>query len=767
MKTTIRLAWLEINTLFYSPIAWLLSTVFLFQCGLIYTNLIQNLLLNQGLGGIYLQYLDFSTEQTFAGRLGLFVDIQSKIYLYLPLLTMGLISREVNSGTIKLLYSSPIKVSQIVLGKFFAMVGYSLLLIGILAIFAVTGLYNIKSADAGMIFSGLLGIFLLLCAYSAIGLFMSCLTSYQIVAAISTLVVFAVLNYIGNIGQDIDFVRDLTYFLSLAGRTRHMLAGMISSKDVLYFVLIVTLFLLFSWIKLQSGRESRSPLRTTARYLGVFIGVLLLGYISRMPALIGYLDATADKRQTLTPPTQQVLKDIGNDPLVVTSFVNLLDQRYYYGKPDQRNMDMDRWEGYIRFKPNISFKYVYYYDEPLDENNPMSRSYPGKSVKEVAQSYASSYKVSLNDYKSPEEMRRIIDLRPEQNRYVMQLNFRNKTTFLRLFNDAMVFPSETETTAALKRMTQKVPRIAFLQGEYERSTSKLGPVDYGFISNNIVYRNSLVNQGFDAVDVLPASQDLPTDIAALVIGDPRSDFSPAVLQKIQQYIADGGNLLIAGEPGKQNVLNPLLQPLGVKLLDGMLLQNTKDYPKNMVTPLLTTMAKDLTKELETAFGDSIGVSMPGVCGLSYTNNGSFSIQPLLMTNPDDTWLRKGEVVLDSADLVYSAANGDDRTAVPTALALTRKVNGKEQRIIVTGDADFLTPAALSRQPNVNFGFNNELLRFFTYGQFPIDASRPAPRDNRIRLTLSGMSGMKFVFLGILPGILLIFSAIFLIRRKRK
>src|SRR5579872_6555115 len=243
MKTTWRIAKLELNTLFYSPIAWFLSIVFLFQCGLAYIERIDHVLTNQNLGGQYLQYINFSTANVFGPPAGMFMFILSKVYLYLPLITMGLISREVSSGTIKLLYSSPVKVSQVVYGKFVAMMGYNLLLVLILAIFGITGIINIQHADSGLIFSGLLGIYLLLCAYAAIGLFMSCLTSYQVVAAISTLVVFAMLDYVRTLWQGVDFVRNLTYFLSISGRTSHMLAGLIETKDILYFLIVVIMFL--------------------------------------------------------------------------------------------------------------------------------------------------------------------------------------------------------------------------------------------------------------------------------------------------------------------------------------------------------------------------------------------------------------------------------------------------------------------------------------------------------------------------------------------
>lgn len=766
MNTTFRIAKLELNTLFYSPIAWFLSIVFIFQCGLAYTNVLQNYLTFQEHGGEQIKFLYFLTNTTFGYQGGLYGNVLTKIYLYLPLLTMGLISREISSGTIKLLYSSPVKVKEIVFGKFAAMMVYNLLLILILLVFVFCGMANIQSADPGFLFPPLVGIYLLLCTYAAIGLFMSSLTSYQVVAAISTLVIFAVLAYVGSVWQDVDFVRDLTYFLAVNGRAEHMLYGIISSKDVLYFVIIIVMFLAFTVLKLKSGRESKSPLQVAGAYALIFFTALIAGYLSSIPGYIGYIDATSGKYQTITATTQKVLKELGDEPLEITSYINLLDGLYYTGKPDQRNRDKDRWERYLRFKPNIKFNYVYYYDMPAPEQN-LAEQYPGKTIKEIAEQIAASQKTSLGNFLTPDEIRKVIDLGPEKNRYVMQLKYKGKQTFLRLFEDQEVFPSETEVSAALKRLMVPLPKIVFLQGQYERSKDKLGDKDYGIQTSLIKNRTALVNQGFDTDTINLRDKEVPENISALVIADPRTAFSGAVLKKIQQYIADGGNLLIAGEPGKQDVLNPILQPLGVTMMQGMLVQKSKDFGPDLIRALLSPKAANLSKDLQSDFKDSIGVSMPGAVGLAISASSPFKIEALLQTDEKVSWIKKAKLVLDSATVEYSKAEGDLQVSVPTMLSLTRNINGKEQRIVVSGDADFLSSAELKRWGTANRDFNTPLMGWFTYGQFPIDTSRPGSKDNRLNLNYAGITTLKVGLMGVLPGLVLAFATIFLIRRKRK
>src|SRR5689334_21558985 len=125
MNILLKVAKAELKTLFYSPIAWFLLIIFFIQAGIIYFGQLDPIARMQG-SGVELSYS--LTNAIFYGNRGVFNSVVQNIYLYLPLLTMGLISREMCSGTIRLLYSSPINVSSIVLGKFLAIMVLSLLL---------------------------------------------------------------------------------------------------------------------------------------------------------------------------------------------------------------------------------------------------------------------------------------------------------------------------------------------------------------------------------------------------------------------------------------------------------------------------------------------------------------------------------------------------------------------------------------------------------------------------------------------------------------
>lgn len=770
-----KIAKTELRNLFYSPVAWFLTIAFMVQCGVYYVYPLYGLanwqdVVSRNNPG----FTDFGISMTgalFLGQDGIFSSALQNLYLFVPLLTMGLISREVNSGTIKLLFSSPIRTRDIVLGKYLAIMIYNMLLVGIIGVFMLVGALNIHSVDYGVLLSAVLGFYLLVCTYTAIGLFMSSLTNYQIVSAIGSFIIIFVLGHISGLWQKYDFVRDLTYFLSISGRTIKMLKGLITTKDVIYFVMIVYMFVTFTLIKMKAGRESRPWWAQVSRYAVVFISVLVIGYISSLPAFIGYWDTTYGKTNTLHPNTQAVLKELGNEPMEITLYTNLLGAGVTRGLPENRNDYLwNLWEPYLRFKPDIKFNYVYYYDTD-DNDSTLYKTWGNKSLPEIASQMAEGHQVNVRDFLVPAEVRKMINLQPEGYRLVMQLKYKGKTTFLRTFDDANFWPEEQQVAASLKRLLPgSMPKNIFLTGNLERSIYKKGEREYSLHAVAKENRESLINLGFDSDSLCVETQEIPSDIATLVLADPKTALSATAVEKINRYINNGGNMLIFGEPGKQQMLNPVLKQLGVQLMDGTLIEVSKDEMPHMVKPALTSagtyLAEDPTlmalREMGTD-GKGLGILMPGVTGITFGDSSAFKAAPLLLTVPGRAWLKAGTVVTDSTAPVFNPQDGDTRQpSYATAVALTRMVKGKEQRIAVSADADFMSNL---RQGGGFLG--RDLYAWMVYGAFPIYTPKPKPVDTRLTITAATATMEKYLFVWVLPGLVLLGGTILLVRRKRQ
>ncbi|MHA4807344.1 Gldg family protein [Flavitalea flava] len=759
MKTIFRIARLELSTLFYSPVAWLVLIIFVFQSGLAFTDILHVWQLNFKMGWVNSEF----TSRVFSGQRGFLPGVQNTLYLYIPLLTMGLISRELSSGSIKLLLSSPVKISAIVLGKLLAMMTYSLLLVMLLLPFVVAGHFSIASMDLGLVFSGIIGIYLLICAYSAIGLYMSSLTSYQVVAAISTLVVLAALNFIGNIWQDVPIVKDAAYWLSISGRSDQMISGLISSKGVLYFILVIVLFTGLTILKLKGARESLSNLIKAGRY-ALFVGlVLLLGYFTSRPLFTGYLDMTATQSRTLTVNTQKVLKQL-TKPLKVTTYVNLFDNFFYNFMPKQFNQDKDRMEQYTRFLPRLKMDYVFYYDST--DNEYLYQSNPGKTTAEIAKKVGENFDINTDRYIRPEQIRKMIDLSPEENRCVRLYEYDGKRGFTRMFQDQQQFPAEAEITAVLKGFLVPHPVVAFVVGDDERDIHKGGDKGYKMVTHQLTFRYALINQGFEVDTISLQTQEIPKGLSCLVIADPKILYNEKAQTKIRDYIAAGGNVMFAGEPGRQNIVNPLIAPLGVQLMDGQLVQESKDNVPNFVLAKFSDTAGAYSPEWRNTGGI---LSMMGSAGLQFAKSDSFDIQPVVVTNIKDTWNKLLKTNMDSVKVTYDPVAGDLKKILPIGVGLTRSVGGRQQRIMVFGDADFMSNAEMGRG-NIrtrNFELMVEMFKWFSNGTFPVDTSRPDMLDNKLTIEKEGVSLLKILFMGIIPGLILIGGAILLVRRKRK
>jgi ABC-2 type transport system permease protein len=743
MRKIVRIARFELSALFYSPVAWIVLIIFTIQSGLGFTRWFQIYSRAQRMG----QHLDTMTAHIFSGKYSFYGGVKDTLYLYIPLLTMGLMSREISSGSIKLLLSSPVRVRDIVLGKYLAMMAYCLILISILVIFALAAGYSMHAMDYGLVICGMIGLYLLICTYSAIGLYMSSLTSYQVVAAISTLAVLALLNFVGDLFQTYEAARHITYFLSISGRTERFIDGLISSEDVIYFGIIMLLFLFLTGMKLQAGRESKSAAVKAGRYALLFSILVLSGYLSSRPALTAYLDMTATRTQTLTAATREVISKM-DKPLRITTYVNLLAEKYYRARPEDNSMDEARFDKYRRYIPGLKMDYVYYYD--TTGNDQLYKDNPGLSLKALARKKAYAEGIDMRGVLSPAQIRQQIDLQPEENRLVRILRYGDRKTALRYFDDMMTFASEEEFTAALKRLVEPetVPRIGFLTGNGERINSRAGDADYKTMTQELGFRNSLINQGFDVDTASLSGAAIDTTLTALVIADPKTAFSAADLVKIKQYISAGGNLLMAAEPDRQGLLNPIVKDLGVTFGEGRLTQKSEDFAPDFVLAHFSPAADGYSSQLASLRKGRGIVATPGVTGLQYEGQGNaqynapagaFRIVPLLVSGP-----------------------------IPVAVALTRKSGPKEQRIVVVGDADFMSTAEMVRHTprTANFDFTTELFSWLNYGAFPVDTGRPKTFD-AININRDGILLARILFFCILPLLFLTYGTLLLVIRKRR
>jgi len=183
------------------------------------------------------------------------------IFLFLiSAISMRMFSDEKNTGTIEILFTKPLSDYQIIIAKYLATL--SLILFSLLPVFiyyiSVWNLSNpVGNIDVGAFWGSFIGLFFLAAVYASIGIFASALTKNQIISFI----ISVALSYIIYIGFDsiayLSWFKGIENFIigfGIADHYRSISRGVVDSRDIIYFLSVITIFIALTKIKLESRK---------------------------------------------------------------------------------------------------------------------------------------------------------------------------------------------------------------------------------------------------------------------------------------------------------------------------------------------------------------------------------------------------------------------------------------------------------------------------------------------------------------------------------
>jgi len=184
------------------------------------------------------------------------------LLIFVPAVAMRLWSEERKVGTVEFLMTLPVRDSEAVLAKYLA----SLLVLTIAIVltfpipYVVQMLANPETGvDWGPVICGYIGLYLMGAAYLSIGMFISALTSNQILALIGGVVVSFALFLIGlpQVLQRIpSFLAPIASYLGFSYHLSNISRGILDSRDIVYFLSIIVLFI-FLTVRTVEGRKWR------------------------------------------------------------------------------------------------------------------------------------------------------------------------------------------------------------------------------------------------------------------------------------------------------------------------------------------------------------------------------------------------------------------------------------------------------------------------------------------------------------------------------
>jgi ABC-2 type transport system permease protein len=249
MSMILTIASREFRSLFLSPMAWTILAILQFILAFLFLSQVEAFTaLQPKLAGI-----EGAPGLTDIIVAPLFGNAGIILLLVTPLLTMRLICEERRNKTMALLLSAPVSNIDIILGKYLGILGLMLLMTVLITLMPLS-LLSGGELDLGKLFANVLALLLLVTAFTATGLFMSCIAGHPTIAAMGTFGILLLLWILDwTTGMD-DHRSELFEYLSILRHFQNIQSGLISSADVGYFFLFISGFILLSIRSLDNDR---------------------------------------------------------------------------------------------------------------------------------------------------------------------------------------------------------------------------------------------------------------------------------------------------------------------------------------------------------------------------------------------------------------------------------------------------------------------------------------------------------------------------------
>jgi ABC-type uncharacterized transport system involved in gliding motility auxiliary subunit len=310
---------------------------------------------------------------------------------------------------------------------------------------------------------------------------------------------------------------------------------------------------------------------------------------------------------------------------------------------------------------------------------------------------------------------------------------------------------------ALVRLARGGTRlVAFVTGDGERDAGGTNAADLGD------FVKLLSARGVRALPLnLAEAAEVPRNADLVVLASPQAALPPASVQKLRDYIADGGNLLWLTEPGGDDLgLAPLAQTLGIKRLPGTLFDAqgaaAGGDPRMLVA----------TRYPEQAITDGFRTNtvFARAAALAALPDAAWNVQPILQSGPG-SWNRAA--MPESVQAASGPGPDDLKGPLTYGYALSRLSPSparNQQRAVVIGDGDFLSNAYLADAGNLAFG---ERVFDWLLGDDALAGTpQPAP-DTLLKPGRVQLGALTFGYLVALPVILILIGLATGWRRRRR
>ena len=650
----------------------------------------------------FLFFFILSTNNEASMR-ALFSVIPFMLAVFVPASTMRLLAEELRDGTLELLLTQPIRAWMILGGKFAAGLAFVSIAIALTAGIPIL-LSTAGDLDPGATAIQYVGSILLAASFVAIGLFTSSLTQNQIMAFMLALTINMILVLAGMpfvavalppaLAAVLQDLSPLTHFDSVA-------RGVLTVRDVLYFVALISVFLSGAFMMLRGKTVShRAALYRNLQLgtAGLIVASLIVGWFGN--SIGGRWDLTQDKLYTLSPATDAIVDDL-DDLLTITMFAS-----------DDPPVQL------VLVKRDVS--------DFLDDLSAKSdrvrviRKSPG--VDEDGQLNEDAIEAALSGIRK----------KPYALEGGGEVGF--KDGFLGL---SMTYTDRRETISLIETIDGLEYRVASLANKMARLDKKTVAFLKGNgqkeLNTSFQFLGAQLSQQYELVEI-DSSGETPMDLSevdVVVIAGPTEEVPELVEQELHRYIASGGRALIMIDSvlvdigqmaaiANENSFEEFVSRYGVVIHNNLvydtLLNQSISFTTREGSVLLPYHYWVRVSPVETKISGSSGsVILPWASDLDVIQSvlGSSEIIPLLQTGDSgvaDYNYRDISPIpsLDELDQRNRELGNLDIRQVGLAAVGGPDNGGSDSfRLIVVGDSDWLSDPVLGQADgeNIVLGLN--------------------------------------------------------------
>ena len=321
--------------------------------------------------------------------------------------------------------------------------------------------------------------------------------------------------------------------------------------------------------------------------------------------------------------------------------------------------------------------------------------------------------------------------------------------------------SEQTISSALIRLSRAGERkVIFLKGHGERSITDDDITSY----NKLVTELKAKGFSIEAHNLLLST--LPADTAVLVLTAPDRELLEGEIDHIKTYINDGGNLLWMMDPGEMQGTEELATLLGIRFLPGIVVDNNTNLRNTLriqhpaMIPVLDYVAHPVTENIQynTLFPISRGVEQV---------DKQFNAT-LIALSLDQSW---SETSTLSDEIVFEPDSGDIKGPIGIIMALERsidKLNNPDtttQRVIISGDSDFLANSYIGVGANLALGLN--MLNWLAGDDDLIAIEPRSAPDTQLQLDDTEILLISIGYFIVLPAGLILAGVVIWLRRRNR